>query len=298
MNDIITKSMIQLFRIHYTKIVNINLSEGTYSVIWLNNDVACDDVILPFNMFKNQVLIAQSVHPDDVGTLTKYCDEEFIRRIIEDNKVIKTKFRLKDPSGTYKWTELEIVPGLDYSSENCSLILYYRDIDADYARDYERHRQMEEMISKDCLTRLNTRYSFDKFIKKSEDAISIGLVYLDLNQLKEINDTEGHLAGDQYIKYFCGLLTQVFRANDCYRIGGDEFVVAIKDISQDMFEDKVKLFAELNSMSNLIYPISSMGTYWSAKRPFNILNMVQSAEKEMYEDKHKNHRLIRKASKG
>ena len=60
---------------------------------------------------------------------------------------------------------------------------------------------------------------------KTIDEFSI--VVCDVNGLKEVNDTLGHKAGDEYIRSASRLICDVFKHSPVYRIGGDEFVVVL-----------------------------------------------------------------------
>ena len=62
----------------------------------------------------------------------------------------------------------------------------------------------------------------------------VGVIYLDLNGLKEINDKMGHLAGDTLIISASYVLQEIF-ADNSYRIGGDEFVVIEQDVLESEF---------------------------------------------------------------
>ncbi len=47
----------------------------------------------------------------------------------------------------------------------------------------------------------------------------------DINGLKNVNDTQGHLAGDRFLKTGCGIICEIFSHSPVFRVGGDEFVV-------------------------------------------------------------------------
>lgn len=66
---------------------------------------------------------------------------------------------------------------------------------------------------------------------------SLGVIYLDLNGLKEINDKIGHIAGDTLIITASYALQEIFLDNS-YRVGGDEFVVIGQDVSELLFFDQ------------------------------------------------------------
>jgi diguanylate cyclase (GGDEF)-like protein len=78
------------------------------------------------------------------------------------------------------------------------------------------------------------KYKTDNF-DPNRDHSKIGLVFVDLNNLKVINDTMGHDSGDLLIKQAANTLRNKFRKNDVVvRLGGDEFVVICRDENNDI----------------------------------------------------------------
>jgi diguanylate cyclase (GGDEF)-like protein len=97
---------------------------------------------------------------------------------------------------------------------------------------------MIEEYSKDPLTGLLTRRLFDKVMmgqietaKATESQCS--LIMCDLDHFKVVNDTHGHLAGDEVIKNFSALLQKILRKSDfIFRYGGEEFIVLLPATSK------------------------------------------------------------------
>jgi diguanylate cyclase (GGDEF)-like protein len=90
-------------------------------------------------------------------------------------------------------------------------------------------KKVEEMAWRDSLTGLGNRHSVEE---RMESRIALGQTFcvlvIDLNRLKVINDTYGHLAGDNLLQQFAQELRSNFRATDLVgRWGGDEFVVVM-----------------------------------------------------------------------
>ena len=89
--------------------------------------------------------------------------------------------------------------------------------------------EMEHIASEDPLTGLSNRRKVERHIEtriRSEKVFSV--ISLDLNGFKKLNDTYGHLAGDDLLKQFATELRTVFRAHDVIgRVGGDEFIVLV-----------------------------------------------------------------------
>jgi len=117
----------------------------------------------------------------------------------------------------------------------------------------EKKRLTEELIrqsNEDQLTKLANRHALKAFVKhetKRAQRINskLGVVYMDLNKFKPINDTYGHQAGDDVLVAFSNRLKGFARETDCVaRIGGDEFVVVLTDIHNksqvDCFCQRVK----------------------------------------------------------
>jgi len=101
----------------------------------------------------------------------------------------------------------------------------------------ERSREFETVSQRDGLTGLlNRRYwetlLIEEFNICRERKQSSSLLLLDLDHFKNINDTHGHLVGDEVLKNFAQLLRENLRADDLIgRYGGEEFVVILRDIS-------------------------------------------------------------------
>lgn len=105
--------------------------------------------------------------------------------------------------------------------------------------DIEKRKTMarlEKLSYEDSLTGLynRNRYNYDiKRLKENKPA-TLGVIFMDLNGLKKINDTKGHESGDELIKNTAAVIKKVF--DNAYRIGGDEFVVFLENITADDME--------------------------------------------------------------
>ena len=112
-------------------------------------------------------------------------------------------------------------------------------------------RQLQELkrawdkAYKDSLTGVKNKLAYIERVSQIEEQISQGkvrdfaLAVMDLNELKIVNDTLGHDAGDDYIRSGCRLICSIFKYSPVYRIGGDEFVVFLAGYD---YENKDNLF--------------------------------------------------------
>ena len=112
--------------------------------------------------------------------------------------------------------------------------------------------------------------------------LCFGILTMDLNGLKKVNDTEGHLAGDILIQNAAGLLADEFGTEELYRIGGDEFVVIFPDVSEKEFLIRVKTFREGRLEASGIS--LACGTLWSDNNE-NMERAFFRADQNMYADK-------------
>jgi len=106
-------------------------------------------------------------------------------------------------------------------------------VDQTERKRYEK--KLEYLATHDQLTGLLNRRSFEdmlsRTIAKAKRGLASSLLYIDLDNFKEVNDSAGHYAGDEVLITFAGLLKDAVRAEDVvFRLGGDEFAVLLDGI--------------------------------------------------------------------
>lgn len=145
------------------------------------------------------------------------------------------------------------------------------------------YTKMEHQSCVDILTELHNRNKCNIDISKLENKPpqSIGIVYIDLNGLKEANDQIGHAYGDRLLIHLANAMRKAFEKN-VYRVGGDEFVVLCVDITKEEFEKKVEKFYELRDSQDIFS--AAVGTVWKDKT-IHIREEIKQADKLMYADK-------------
>ncbi|MFD1402830.1 sensor domain-containing phosphodiesterase [Robinsoniella peoriensis] len=142
----------------------------------------------------------------------------------------------------------------------------------------------------DTLTNFYNRNRYIQDINSLEDKnIPIGIVYLDVNGLKEVNDHYGHDSGDNLLKKCAELMQNSFNQGSYYRIGGDEFIIICTDISQEIFSENIHKL-KYNFAHNDCK--AAIGYEW-AEDCHNIQSIIKTADENMYADKkefYHNHR--------
>lgn len=153
----------------------------------------------------------------------------------------------------------------------------------------EEQKELLKTISyKDALTLIGNRMKYMEVCNslKGEELENIGLIYLDLNGLKQINDSQSHEQGDAYIKKAAEIISEQFEG-ECYRMGGDEFVVLAVGMECDEFQTKIATIKK--SMSENSVSIS-MGYRWD-ELCANLNELCTEAEKQMYQEKEAYYRM-------
>lgn len=149
--------------------------------------------------------------------------------------------------------------------------------------------RLEFMSNVDFLTNVKNRNSMNArvdFHVSGERLVAapFGVIFTDLNGLKQKNDSGGHEAGDDLLKNAALLLKKHFEDYEIYRSGGDEFVVLVPDCAKDKFDSKV---AALRAESGCGAPVClAIGADWSDK-PDDLRRCMRNADEAMYADKNK-----------
>lgn len=167
--------------------------------------------------------------------------------------------------------------------------------------DITQIREVEEELSgyafTDDLTGvLNRRMGIkkiDELIQKAKsDYIDFVLCFLDMNDLKSINDSYGHGEGDNYIKAFCSTVVEELRKDDIFfRMGGDEFIIIFIDLPPAKVEiiwNKIMDRFNLNSknMNISVSRAASHGLFhYKSGMDITVEEMIEKADKYMYKEK-------------
>lgn len=184
-----------------------------------------------------------------------------------DNHQIKGVFAVDNPKQNY------------YQKDFLESLCFF--IETAMTREKEK-KHLQNLSYVDSLTYAQNRNHFNEYLKKNrcKELHFVGVIYLDLNGLKEINDKMGHLAGDTLIISASYVLQEIF-ADNLYRIGGDEFVVIEQDVLESEFMSKYnKLLVRMKELEISV----ATGYIWK-ERCLNLSEILQEADQKMYEDK-------------
>jgi diguanylate cyclase (GGDEF)-like protein len=215
-----------------------------------------------------------------------------IEGLCTDNLVYKTRQR-NDPEDAGTWVSATGRPVCDADGTVIAAVVALRDMTA------QRHQQdqLRAMSMSDEMTRLHNRRGFSMLADQHarlahRHKVPFGIVFADLNGLKETNDSRGHEAGDQMICAVADVLRRTFRESDIIaRVGGDEFVALLPNADASMRDTIMARLrdglARCNALEAPAHRLSlSVGiTFFDPEHPISLLELMGEADRLMYADK-------------
>ena len=161
----------------------------------------------------------------------------------------------------------------------------------------QKRDEIEQVALHDTLTGLGNRHALLQQLERQirlaeQEGVRFGLLFIDLDRFKPINDNFGHAAGDTVLKLIAGRLIGCIRSADFpARIGGDEFVIVLKNV-QDRSEAKAMVgrittaLAAPVSIAGQAIPVgASIGIAIYPEDGRTATELLASADRVMYEDK-------------
>ena len=175
-------------------------------------------------------------------------------------------------------------------------MIYREKLVAAKIKEAEQQKELDwshHLTYTDSLTGVNSRHAYVEKEEAIDLAIRNGeiedfaIVVLDLNNLKAINDSFGHEAGDKYIIRSVKLMQQYFGGAPLYRFGGDEFVAILVDENYKNRDNLLRIFEDMIETNQTIgKPIIATGMSTFDKETDNTFRAVfQRADKAMYQRK-------------
>ena len=147
--------------------------------------------------------------------------------------------------------------------------------------------KLEIMSTIDMLTGTKNRNAMNNRISefdapKAFQPKSVGVIFADLNGLKQTNDIKGHDMGDRLLKKCAAILQQVFFDDDIYRAGGDEFMIISSDCCFEQMEKKI---SSLRKICEADEDVSFAVGWCYEDGNIDIRRALRIADERMYADK-------------
>lgn len=233
------------------------------------------------------------IHPEDRDRIIAFVNRDNFISQLENNRCLVEDYRMVVDGGEPQYTRMTV----SMSSDKTHFIMCIENRQEAVRKEKELLQSLSmanEFARKDGLTGTRNKTAYHEYEKGLEQELyenkdlKFGIVICDLNDLKLINDTQGHKAGDDYIKSACKLICRVFAHSPVFRVGGDEFAVVLK--GQDYVErgnlmDSFRRQIEENiRIGNGALVASGMAEYQSDSDR-SVDDVFKRADSRMYEDK-------------
>lgn len=194
----------------------------------------------------------------------------------------------RDGSTIWMQRNAVLVPGAHGGGD--VIVAQFQDVTARRRAEAELAR----LALSDPLTGLYNRHALTEHLaqcRNTAPATPVGIVFIDLDGFKRVNDTHGHALGDTVLVRAADVLTRTIRSSDsAYRVGGDEFVVLCRDATA----------AEVEALANAVrvsltscYPTGSTSVTlsasvgWTCGAADDIDGLLRRADDDMYRQKPK-----------
>ena len=194
--------------------------------------------------------------PDDLERAESLFTKENVLAEIERRGIFVMTYRLMING---KLTYARLKAAMVKEAEGRRLIVGINDVDAQIRQEQENAKRLanaQREANIDALTGVKNRHAYLEAEEQLDRQIAehhapeFAIVILDVNDLKEINDTQGHHAGDLWIKDACKIICDIFKHSPVFRLGGDEFAVIAQGSDYECIKDLIGKMSDHNSAAS------------------------------------------------
>lgn len=232
------------------------------------------------------------VYPEDQNRVFTALTMNNVLEEVGKNGIFTLSYRLavNDDDPRYVQMKAAIV----YEKDGRRLVVGVNDIDAQVRQEEEYGRRLAQArieANIDSLTGVKNRNAYRIYEERLNAQIEVdrapefAIVILDVNDLKVVNDTEGHKAGDQFLRDACKIICTTFKRSPVFRVGGDEFAVLAQGEDYTNLDDLIGQMNTHNEESignGGIVIALGMSRYDHDEK---VSNVYERADQTMYENK-------------
>ncbi|SCW26692.1 diguanylate cyclase (GGDEF) domain-containing protein [Ruminococcaceae bacterium YRB3002] len=234
----------------------------------------------------------RDIYEEDYPMMAREMDKDHLLRKLEGVGKVFLNYRLM-LDGRPQYMTLVIMRAVEDSKH---IIVALENIDEAKRKEMEFEAAIGtaiDMANRDSLTGVKNKHAYvnaesqlDNQIA-DDDPLEFAIAVCDINGLKQVNDEQGHIAGDVFIKDACAIICEIFDHSPVFRIGGDEFVVILRGSDYINRHDLIKQFAarmfenKRNSLVTLAYGLAE----YVQQKDNRVQDVFERADNLMYENK-------------
>ncbi|MCR5294096.1 MAG: EAL domain-containing protein, partial [Lachnospiraceae bacterium] len=185
-------------------------------------------------------------HPEDTSRVLSLLTRDNLLKETKDRGIFTLGYRLMADG---KPVHFQLKAAMVTEEEGPRLIVGINNIDTQVKQEEEFEKRLakaQSLANIDALTGVKNKHAYleaevrmDRLIANHRQ-MPFAIVMLDVNDLKKINDTKGHQAGDQYLRSACRIICEIFKHSPVFRVGGDEFAVISQGIDYECMDERIE----------------------------------------------------------
>lgn len=149
--------------------------------------------------------------------------------------------------------------------------------------------QLEFASGNDSLTGVKNRNAMDIYFNRHAGESQLGVLFIDVNGLKYVNDTQGHAEGDRLLQNLAEFLCRYFPRDNIYRSGGDEFVIVTPGTTEEKMRGKTRKIKDAMQKESFSFAIG-----YAVSDHRGIQHAAIRADQRMYQDKREYYQTLPK----
>ncbi|MCR5237745.1 MAG: GGDEF domain-containing protein, partial [Lachnospiraceae bacterium] len=282
---------------NYDEIYYVDVEDSSYVCYQVNNIYGQLEINKSGEDFYSESVtnIPQVVYRPDRDRVIEFINKDNMISALENRRDYSITYRLLI-SGSVQYIRMSVRK----SSDGSHFIIGVENVNDEIQKEKQHLKELKtekELARRDELTGVKNKTAYKELegsvqrnIESGMDYLTFALVVCDTNNLKQINDTKGHAAGDEYIRASALLLCDIFVHSPVFRVGGDEFVVFLRGNdyeSRHELMDKLRgRVLENKEAGDGVILAAGMSEYDPESDSY-VSDIFERADKEMYEDKQK-----------
>lgn len=240
----------------------------------------------PYDQFQKNVA-RQQIHPDERKAFLKTFSREAIKSAYgQDQREITLQYRRLSEKRQMVWVETTAHIIQDPATAHLKVLFFIRNIDKEKRHELILQYQSQRDSLTGLLNKGSTEAQIQSVLESHPQALH-ALLILDIDEFKHVNDTFGHLYGDQVLARIARQIREVFRADDVLgRIGGDEFAIFMKNCrSEQIVKEKAEQLSQAVAALFSGSISCSVGVSFYSKDGTYFYKLYQNADIALYQSK-------------
>lgn len=234
---------------------------------------------------------AQSVvYAEDIPLVQAALTRETLLGELDENGLFTISYRLNSPNGPLYVNLVAVY------SDKTHMVISITNVDAQVRREQKMREETNiafERARRDDLTGIKNKNAYGEFERtldqqiQSGEEVEFAIAICDVNGLKTVNDTQGHIAGDKYIRMASKLVCETFKHSPVFRVGGDEFVAILRGadfVNREQLEQQLYDTVKRNADEDKVVLACGISVF-DQKHDKSVSAVFERADAMMYRNK-------------